>query len=269
MVSTVVWRLAKFAAMPLAVVLLGACGGGGGGDDSAQPSDPTPTDPAIQSVALAASWSNILGANRSWQLDKSVGGNGETAFLNVSPQEDQIFAVDGVVRPASKVTQVLYQWSNSSGVLREKTYIDISYDPVTKIPSGLVVYETSRFADKELCVVNSANLALQAEVAENTSGVLLSGRRSYTYEDEFRAGVYAGYCDTTSSNSVSNVSWSIVKLGAESRLFCVVGIPGYLTGDYVSDMCFEISSSGVLGSKVRVKEYNSVTGVVSKEFTNF
>lgn len=205
---------------------MAGCGGGDGnetvqaGNSGAETVAPLNAADAVKRLSLStASWSPLRRTDSSATRAES---STIYASLGVYNSEPYPFVAGGVTKATvgSKELIVSVMGPNSAGGLpvliekyRWKLHFDVS-SQIIGIGYRTLTTPTERFT----CFAPSTSSALPTST--NSKGIYLSGQTSSEYLETHVAGIFAHYCNTTSTSPSANVEWSVVA-GPKKSYFCL------------------------------------------------
>lgn len=193
---------------------MAACGGGGGGSGTSNDQVVVPPAPTKPTINAADALAKIVGSDQSITNLASNDGYLGTANLIVRTEESYPFVNNGVAQQTALTKVIQLQRSGADGRLAYQYLWKLHLDSQMK-PIGMAV-GNSPYNYKECLAVTSKN---DLPTSTNSSGVIFSGVQTTNYSETFKAGIYANYCDPTSS-ATAKVEWS-VEAGAPDPYFCV------------------------------------------------
>lgn len=229
---------------------LTACGGGGGGDVDVLPVSTTVTR-AIPSINSSAAFFALLGTDNTWSNLKSNDSYLTTANLFERTDVESI----PFVTPSGSSTSVLrkefqLQLNDSAG-RRGAQYIWALHFDADANPIGVAATQELFDWKSASCLTKSSSSILP--ISTNGSGIYLSGLTG-AYDQEFRAGLFAGYCDLTAQNASANVEWSVAD-GDPNPYICVT-FPS-MGPNPKTRFCLSTDTSGRLTNAPWIRTYSS------------
>lgn len=246
-----------FAVVAVALSTLSACGGGGGGSGSGSStangspngtsSPVVPAIPAVATINASKAFTNFIQTDQTVSLP-SNDGSLATANLIVRADESYPFVTNGKSQSVTKTRVLQFQHLDASGRLVRQSLWKFHFDANMLLVG--VAYGSNNNGFKECISVASKN---ELPTSTNSSGIFFSGLRTTRYDENFRAGTYAHYCDPTPDYQAT-AEWSVVA-GAPNPYFCMTLPMGFSTSQV--RICTPVDSSGNQSKSLWIRSLNT------------
>lgn len=225
--------------------LLSGCNGGSDGGGSDQPLQVTP------SVNVAKSIQSFFDGNGRWQGLTATDTNDTKVNFFIGSEELYPFVSSGNEPETVSVKRLQLQFiDNKSGKLAEQYIWKLHLDSTGK-PTGLAVAQELFNFDGKPCFSSSNAPSLPA--SSNGSGSYLVGTVG-SYDEGFRNGKYAHYCEVTSNSVTEKMVWSVDN-GSPNPYVCLTMPFSYM--NLKTKICVSTASDGTLTNSMWIRTYSS------------